>query len=65
MITNTSGQIALVYYTPIPKVFTFNDIGKSVSLDVKYGIPLIWAEPDLVPRLLALKGGCCGRHDKS
>lgn len=65
MITDTSGRVALVYYQPVPKVFIFKDIDKTISLDVKYGIPLVWAEPDLVPRLMALKGGCCGRRDKS
>ena len=54
MITNESGQVALVYFQPIPKL-----IGK-YYFDTRRSISLAWVNENDVGTLLALKGGCCG-----
>jgi hypothetical protein len=60
MITNETGQQGVVYFQPIPKLIT---VGKnSYYFNPQWAISWAWVNPEDVPALLALKGGCCGGH---
>lgn len=63
MITNEQGQVALVYYQPIPKVITVGEV--VVAFDCQYGISLAFVSPELVDSLLGLKAGCCGSKQQA
>ncbi len=54
MITNETGQIAMVYYQPAP------GLREGYYFDVRHGVCMAWVNPNDVGRLLAVRGGCCG-----
>lgn len=54
MITNEAGQVAMVYYQPIP------GLREGYFFDVKHGVAMSWVNPQDVGRLLAVRAGCCG-----
>ena len=60
MQTNEQGQVALCYYQPIPKLIELTT-GKGYYFDCQHSVSLSWVDPQDVPALLALRGGCCGQ----
>jgi hypothetical protein len=52
-------KVALVYYQPIPKLIE-NVNGHAYYVDPKWGVPIVWVEPEDVNIMSSLKGGCCG-----
>lgn len=54
MIKNENGEVAMVYYQPIPGV------RGGYYFDVKHGVSLAWVNPNSVGSLLAERAGCCG-----
>lgn len=62
MVTNEAGQIALVFYQPIPKALTIpgKPKPKEYITTVQHGVSLLWADPKDVDKILATKVYCCG-----
>ena len=54
-------KVAVRYYQPIPKLLTVRGLG-DIFFHVKMGISLALVDESIVPRLLAIRGGCCGRN---
>jgi hypothetical protein len=54
-------KVAVRYYQPIPKLLTVRGLG-DIYFQVKMGISLALVDESIVPRLLAIRGGCCGRN---
>lgn len=54
MIHDENGNVALVYYQPVPGLYG------GYYFDVKHGISLSWVPEAVVNGLLAIRGGCCG-----
>lgn len=60
---NEAGQIAMVYYQPIPKVASYVSNGQTVRIAfvVRHGISLAWVDEADVSKVLAsAKVTCCG-----
>jgi hypothetical protein len=57
-----NGKVALQYYMPVPKYINVG--GREYVTDVRHGVSLLFVEPELVPRILDLEGGCCGGKRK-
>lgn len=62
MVTNDQGQVAMIFYQPIPKLisFTSHEGKTSFAFQVKHGISLCWIEPAYVDRVLSITHHCCG-----
>ena len=52
-------KVALVYYQPIQKLIEGIN-GHAYYVDPKWGVALVWVEPEDVDLMLSVKGGCCG-----
>lgn len=71
MVTNELGQIAMIYYQPMPKVITFSVQAKKTksglvpqtkqyAFVVQHHISLAWVDPEYVEKVLNTKHYCCG-----
>lgn len=54
-----ANKVAMCYHEPIPKLIE-NVNGHSYFFDCQWSVSLAWVEPEDVPALLAVRGGCCG-----
>lgn len=59
MVQNEQGQIAIEYYQCVPKQVTVHK--KTYCFVIQWNVCLAWVEPEDVPEILAIKGGCCGQ----
>lgn len=58
MIKNEQGQIALVYYQPIPHRIR---VGETLyDFVIKRGVALAWVNEGHVPNILGITKTCCG-----
>jgi hypothetical protein len=63
MTTNGSGQVAFVYYQPIPNHLEIS--GKQYNFDVHRGISLCWIDEEDTERVLGITMVCCGNSPKN
>lgn len=54
MIHDENGNVAMVYYQPIP------GLHGGYYFDCQHGVSLAWVKPSDVQSLLDERGGCCG-----
>jgi hypothetical protein len=60
MVKNEDGLVAIRYKQPAPKSLKIE--GKMYIWDVRHAVSIAWIPENLVPAVLAQKGGCCGRQ---
>lgn len=58
MIENKSGEIALTYYQPIPKMVRVGETQYIFS--VRNDLSICWIKKEHVDTILAMKKNCCG-----
>lgn len=63
MITNGSGQVAFVYFQPIPNLLEVS--GKKYNFAVHRGVSLCWIDEDDAERVSNITHVCCGNSAKN
>lgn len=58
MVKTKDGNVAVVYYQPIPKLVKIGEI--DLYFTPQFGVSMAFAPEEAVPPLLAFRGGCCG-----
>lgn len=58
-IYTPEGKVVVRYEQPMPKAVQLNK-DTMIFFDSQYGVSLSFVDEDIVPQLLAIKGGCCG-----
>jgi hypothetical protein len=59
-VTNEAGQVALANRQPIPKLVSIRN--KEYLFSVQHAVSLAWIDPEDVPSVLAIVGGCCNNR---
>jgi len=63
MRKNDQGQIALVYYQPMPQVIRVGTT--TYFFDVKRAVSLAWVNEEHVPNILGITKSCCNNQKKT
>lgn len=63
MVKNEQGQIALVYYQPIPQTVRVNSF--VYPFVIKNTISMAWVNEEHVPNILGITKSCCGGNTKN
>lgn len=58
MIENANGQVAVVYYQPIPQYVKVD--GVTYFFDVKRAVSLAWVNKEHLGNILSIIKTCCG-----
>jgi|WetSurMetagenome_2_1015567.scaffolds.fasta_scaffold00049_74 hypothetical protein len=58
MIKNDSGQVAIAYYQPSPKMITIGN--KGIVFVAQHAVSMAWVDEADVPQVLAITKSCCG-----
>jgi len=66
MVKNETGQIALVYYQPTPRIVSFpaKPKPKQYAFVVQHAVSLAWVDEGDVDRVLQIKNYCCNNQSK-
>jgi hypothetical protein len=65
LIENDAGEVALTYYQPTQVLISGNRTatGRDYVFVTQFkGVCMAWVDPADVPRLLEMRGGCCGKR---
>jgi len=61
-IYNEAGKVAIRYFQPVPKMVRLG--AESIYFDCQHGISMAFVDENIVPQLLAFRGGCCGQKQQ-
>lgn len=59
---NSEGKVAIRYFQPTPKMVRIG--AELIYFDCQHGISMAFVRENLVPQLIAFRGGCCGQKQQ-